>query len=120
MPPPKSRVIIAALGDSTTAGTPFAQSPLENPPNGSGDMEGQYSYWMMHSRPGGKVLNYGIAGQTTIQIRARFKDIINVRPRYVIILAGVNHIYKGLPNSVTAETLLCLTKASRVHNIYTS
>src|SRR5258708_2929702 len=117
MPPPKSRVIIAALGDSTTAGTPFAQSPLENPPNGSGDMEGQYSYWMMHWRPEWKVLNYGIAGQTTIQIRARFKDIINVGPRYVIILAGVNDIYQGLPNSVTAENLLWMYQEAQAHSI---
>ena len=114
---PKKKTIIAALGDSTTAGTPFAQSPLEAPPNGAGDPEGQYSYWMMHWRPDWKVLNYGIAGQTTIQIRDRFDDIIRAGPRYVIILAGVNDIYQGLPGSVTAENLLWMYKEAQGHSI---
>jgi lysophospholipase L1-like esterase len=113
----KKKTVIVALGDSTTAGTPFARSPLEAPPNGSGDPEGQYSYWIMHWRPDWEVLNYGIAGQTSIQIRARFDDILDRGPRYVIILAGVNDIYQGLPNNVTAENLLWMYQQAQAHSI---
>ncbi len=112
-----AKTIIVALGDSTTAGTPFARSPLEAPPEGAGDPEGQYSYWMMHWRPQWEVLNYGIAGQTTIQIRARFGDILSRGPRYVIILAGVNDVYQGLPGRVTAENLLWMYKQAQSHSI---
>ncbi len=111
------KTVIIALGDSTTAGTPYAKSPLEAPPQGSGDLEGQYSYWMMHWRPNWEVLNYGIAGQTTIQIRARFDEIIRRGPRYVIILAGVNDVYQGLPGRVTAENLLWMYKQAQAHSI---
>src|SRR5438552_4865842 len=81
--PVERKTLIIAVGDSTTAGTPFARSPLEDPPNGSGDAtrqasdrsvsdpEGLFSYWMMRRRPGWEVLNYGMAGQTSSQIRAR-------------------------------------------------
>ena len=38
-----STLTIVALGDSTTAGTPAFKSPIEAPPNGSGNVESQYS-----------------------------------------------------------------------------
>ena len=50
---------IVALGDSTTAGTPGFQSPLEAPPNGRGDETSQYAYWLMRAQPGWEVLNRG-------------------------------------------------------------
>jgi hypothetical protein len=36
-----ARVRIVAMGDSTTAGTPAFQSPLEAPPGGRGDVTSQ-------------------------------------------------------------------------------
>ena len=44
-------ITIVALGDSTTAGTPGYKSPVEAPPNGSGNVESQYAYWLMRARP---------------------------------------------------------------------
>lgn len=87
---------IVGLGDSTTAGTPGYRSPLEAPPEGAGNPESQYAYWMMRSRPEWSVLNRGINGQTAGDIRARFvRDVLTDRPTYVVILAGVNDIYGG-------------------------
>ena len=54
---------IVALGDSTTAGTPGFRSPVEAPPNGSGNVESQYAYWLMNGHPDWRVLNRGINGQ---------------------------------------------------------
>jgi hypothetical protein len=45
------KIRIVALGDSTTAGTPGFQSPLEAPPNGRGDETSQYAYWLMRAQP---------------------------------------------------------------------
>lgn len=90
------RLMIVGLGDSTTAGTPGFRSPLETPPDGAGNPESQYAYWMMRSRPEWSVLNRGINGQTVGQIRARFeRDVLRAKPAYVILLAGVNDIFGG-------------------------
>src|SRR2546427_9803793 len=42
---------IVGLGDSTTAGTPGFKSPIEAPPDGAGNPESQYAYWLMQMRP---------------------------------------------------------------------
>jgi len=90
------RLTIVGLGDSTTAGTPAFRSPLEAPPEGEGNPESQYAYWMMRSHPDWSVLNRGINGQTVAEVRARFdRDVLRVKPDYVIVLAGVNDIYGG-------------------------
>ncbi len=87
---------VVGLGDSTTAGTPGFRSPLEEPPNGKGNPESQYAFWMMRSHPDWTVLNRGVNGETVGEIRARLpRDVLEVRPAYAIILAGVNDIFGG-------------------------
>ena len=94
---PAPKVPIVALGDSTTAGTPAFQSPLEAPPNGAGDERSQFAYWLMQQHPDWQVLNRGIDGQRTDEILARFeRDVLTNHPRVVIILAGVNDVYQGV------------------------
>jgi lysophospholipase L1-like esterase len=92
----QTRTRIVALGDSTTAGTPGFRSPLESPPNGSGDETSQYAHWLMKRHPRWEVLNRGVNGERTDQIAARFdRDVIAASPRAVVIIAGVNDIYQG-------------------------
>jgi lysophospholipase L1-like esterase len=93
---PAAAVKIVALGDSTTAGTPGFTSPLENPPNGRGDQTSQYAYWLMKAHPEWTVLNRGVNGERSDQIRARFdRDVIQASPAAVVIIAGVNDVYQG-------------------------
>jgi len=110
---------IVALGDSTTAGTPGFASPIEAPPDGSGDAESQYAYWLMRAHPDWRVLNRGVNGERTDQIRLRFtRDVIQARPDLVIIVAGVNDIYQGrTAESVQAE-LLSMYSAARDAGIH--
>jgi lysophospholipase L1-like esterase len=90
------RVRIVAMGDSTTAGTPAFKSPREAPPNGSGEVTSQYAYWLMKAHPGWEVLNHGVNGERSDQIRARFEeDVIAPKPGVVVIIAGVNDVYQG-------------------------
>lgn len=87
---------IVGLGDSTTAGTPGFRFPLEAPPNGAGNPESQYAFWMMRSHPEWTVLNRGVNGETAEQVRARLpRDVLGPRPAYAIILVGVNDIFGG-------------------------
>jgi lysophospholipase L1-like esterase len=99
------RIRIVALGDSTTAGTPGWMSPLESPPRGAGDETSQYAYWLMRARPGWDVLNRGVNGERSDEIRRRFpRDVLLERPTAAVIIAGVNDIYQGLSvEHVTAQ-----------------
>ena len=106
----KASITIVALGDSTTAGTPGHRSPLESPPNGSGDETSQYAFWLMQVHPDWMVLNRGINGERSDQIAARFeRDVVRIAPAAVIIIAGVNDIYQG--RSVDQVT-------SQLHDMY--
>ena len=96
-------ITIVALGDSTTAGTPAFKSPIEAPPNGSGNVQSQYSYWLMQTHPDWQVLNRGVNGERTDQIRARFaRDVTPAKPGVVVIIGGVNDVYQGR-SAVSAE-----------------
>jgi acyl-CoA thioesterase I len=91
-----SGITIVALGDSTTAGTPGFKSPLESPPNGAGNIESQYAYWLTQTHGDWQVLNRGVNGERSDQIRARFaRDVLGAQPAAVVIIAGVNDIYQG-------------------------
>lgn len=97
---------IVALGDSTTAGTPGFRSPREAPPHGAGDEKSQYAYWLMRAHPEWEVLNRGVNGERSDEIRARFdEDVSAVQPRAVVIIAGVNDVYQGRGASHVVEQL---------------
>jgi lysophospholipase L1-like esterase len=111
---PRGPLLAVALGDSTTAGTPAFQSPLEAPPNGRGDPKSQYVYWLMRARPGWKALNRGVNGERADQIRARFaRDVEAVHPRDVILLAGVNDVYQGRALGDAEKDLLWMYRRAK-------
>jgi lysophospholipase L1-like esterase len=104
---------IVALGDSTTAGTPGFQSPLEAPPLGRGDETSQYAWWLMTARPAWEVLNRGVNGERSDEIRARFnRDVLRVQPRVVVIIAGVNDVYQGRSAAHAIEHLRAMYRAA--------
>ena len=89
-----------ALGDSITAGTPGFKSPIEAPPEGEGNRESQFAYWLMRRYPQWTVLNRGVNGERSDEIAARFdRDVLKASPAAVIIIAGVNDVYQGRPAS---------------------
>lgn len=78
-------VTIVALGDSTTAGTPAFKSPIEAPPNGAGNVESQYAYWLRKTHADWRVLNRGVNGERSDQIRSRCqRDVVDARPDAVV------------------------------------
>jgi len=99
------KVVIVALGDSTTAGTPGFRSPIEAPPEGDGDPQSQYTYWISKKHPEWTVLNHGIAGQRTDGLRDRLEGVLNQNPTYVIVLGGVNDIVQGIDPAMTTRNL---------------
>ena len=88
---------VICIGDSTTAGTPLFKSPLEAPPDGEGDEQSQFTWWLQQTHPEWHVLNRGVNGERSDQIAARFaRDVIAQAPDVVVIIAGVNDVYQGL------------------------
>jgi lysophospholipase L1-like esterase len=107
-------ITIVALGDSTTAGTPGYQSPIEAPPNGSGNVESQYAHWLMQSHPDWQVLNRGVNGERSDEIRRRFaRDVAQARPAVVVIIAGVNDVYQGRGADSVQRQLEAMYEAAR-------
>jgi acyl-CoA thioesterase-1 len=111
-------ITIVALGDSTTAGTPAFKSPIEAPPNGSGNVESQYAHWLMQAHRDWQVLNRGVNGERSDQIRARFaRDAAAAKPAVVVIIAGVNDVYQGRSAASVEHELEAIYDAARAANI---
>ena len=111
-------ITIVALGDSTTAGTPAFKSPIEAPPNGAGNVESQYAYWLMQTHTDWQVLNRGVNGERTDQIRARFaRDAATPKPAAVVIIAGVNDVYQGRSAQAAERELEAMYDAARAAKI---
>lgn len=97
---------VVCFGDSTTAGTPAFRSPVEAPPNGFGNEQHQYAYWLKRRHPEWLVLNRGVGGERTDEILARFdRDVLAAKPQVVIVMAGVNDLYQGEPAAAVEKNL---------------
>ena len=111
-------LIIVALGDSTTAGTPGFKSALEAPPNGAGDVESQYAYWLTTTHADWRVLNRGVDGERSDHIRARFqRDVVDAHADAVVIVAGVNDVYQGRSAASVQPELEAMYTAARAARI---
>jgi len=109
---------IVALGDSTTAGTPGFQSPVEAPPDGAGNVESQFAYWLMQAHPDWRVLNRGVNGERAAEIGARFaRDVAAARPDAVVVIAGVNDVYQGRNADTVQRDLAAIYAAARAAKI---
>ena len=107
-------VIIVALGDSTTAGAPYFRSPVEAPPDGEGDASAPFPRALEKLRPGWRALNRGVSGERADQVRARFeRDVLAEKPRFAVILAGVNDVYQGRGLKETEADLLWMYERAR-------
>jgi len=111
-------ITIVALGDSTTAGTPGFKSALEAPPNGAGDVESQYAYWLTKTHADWRVLNRGVDGERSDHIRARFqRDVVDAHADAVVIVAGVNDVYQGRSAASVQPELEAMYTAARAARI---
>ena len=114
----RDMMTIVALGDSTTAGTPGFKSPIEAPPDGAGNVESQYAYWLMRTHAEWRVLNRGVDGERSDQIRARFaRDVVGAKADAAIILAGVNDIYQGRAAASVQRELEAMYDAARAAHV---
>lgn len=105
--------IVAALGDSITAGTPLwdpnpgFRSQIPEP-----DERSQYGYWAERALPGTRFRNCGINGQRTDQIAGRLAQCADGAD-VLIVQGGVNDIAQGLPVEGAAENLRAMVRRGK-------
>jgi lysophospholipase L1-like esterase len=111
-------VKLVCLGDSTTAGTPYFESPIEAPPDGRGDETGSFPYWLRQRHADWVVLNRGVNGERSDQIAARFdRDVLAHKPDAAVIIAGVNDVYQGRPASHVTGQLDAMYRRALDHGL---
>jgi len=93
-PPAERTTVVAALGDSITAGSP-SWDPDPGVRNRIGevglDPESQYEYWTQLRMPAARFRNCGVFGERTDEIRARLKDCAK-GASVLIVQGGINDI----------------------------
>jgi lysophospholipase L1-like esterase len=81
--------VVACLGDSITEGSPYWDSRARR-----GDPEGQWQHWAALRRPELDFRNFGILGERTDEIAARFDEAV-VDADVLIVQGGINDIAQG-------------------------
>lgn len=103
----KPSVLVAALGDSVTAGAPkWDPNPVQRRRlKAAPDSKNQYEYWL-ERRSGGRarVRNCGVSGDLTAHMARRLKAC-TAGARVLIIQGGGNDIVLGLGVAQTARNL---------------
>jgi lysophospholipase L1-like esterase len=99
--------LVAALGDSITAG-----SPLWDPGAQSGDPTSQYEYWASLKEPTLEFRNCGVYGERTDEIAARLEGCA-VGADVLIVQGGINDIAQGRSVDQAVENLLGMVQAGK-------
>jgi lysophospholipase L1-like esterase len=83
------RLVVACLGDSITEGSPYWDSRRRE-----GDPEGQWEHWAGLAHPELELRNFGIWGERTDEIAARFDEAV-AAAHVLIVQGGINDIAQG-------------------------
>ncbi len=110
--------MIAAVGDSITAGNPgYEPNPGLRKTLGFGDNpESQWEYWAQRQYPDLQIRNCGVLGQSTHEIVQRFDQCIQGVDG-VVIQGGINDIAQGLPVAATAANLRGMVRSAKELNL---
>jgi lysophospholipase L1-like esterase len=91
--------VVACLGDSITEGSPYWDAR-----RGAGDPEGQWEHWAGRLHPELEFRNFGIWGERTDEIAARFDSAV-AGAEVLIVQGGINDIAQGRPIEPAAVNL---------------
>ena len=91
--------VVACLGDSITEGSPHWDSRSQ-----SGNPESRWEYWTALQHPELELRNFGIWGERTDQIAARFHEAVE-DAEVLIVQGGINDIAQGRPIEEAARDL---------------
>ena len=93
---------VACLGDSITEGYPGHF-------NGQEETRKWEPYTHYLKKPGVKVQNFGLSGDTTDGMTRRFyRDVLRSEPTICIVMGGVNDLFGGVPPRDVMEALAAI------------
>jgi lysophospholipase L1-like esterase len=101
--PASRRIVVAALGDSITEGSPGYDSRL------GGDETSQWEYWASLADPRLDIRNCGIHGQRTDEILARL-DECAAGADVLVVQGGINDIAQGREVEGAADNLCAMVR----------
>lgn len=105
--------MIAALGDSITAGSPgYDPDPEARAALGFGDDEtSQYEYWAERRLNKVEIRNCGVFGERTDEIATRLESCAEGADG-IVIQGGINDIAQSIPVEAAAENLRGMVEAA--------
>ena len=105
--------LVAAIGDSITAGTPFwdpnpsLRARIPDP-----DPRGQWIYWAERALPGADFRNCGVPGERTDEIAGRLEDCAEDAD-VLIVQGGVNDLAQGHDPASAARNLRAIVRRGK-------
>ena len=96
--------VVACLGDSINEGSPHWDSRSR-----TGDPTGQWEYWAGLAHPELELRNFGIWGERTDEIAARFDEAVE-GAEVLIVQGGINDIAQGRSLAAAAEQLAAMVE----------
>jgi lysophospholipase L1-like esterase len=96
--------VVSCLGDSITEGSPYWDSRRRD-----GDPEGQWEHWAALLHPELEFRNFGIWGERTDEIAARFDGAVQGAD-VLIVQGGINDIAQGHPIEAAAANLRAMVE----------
>jgi lysophospholipase L1-like esterase len=106
-------VVVAALGDSITAGAPlWDPDPALRSQIPAPDRRSQYGYWAERALPRAEFRNCGVPGERTDEIAARL-DACAEGADVLIVQGGVNDIAQGIAPAPAARTLRAMVRRGK-------
>jgi len=106
-------VIIACLGDSITAGSPLwdpdpeVRKKIDRP-----DERSQWEWWAMRLHGELDLRNFGVHGERTDQIAARFAQAVD-GAEAIVVQCGINDVVQGRPVEQAAANLAGMLHRAR-------
>jgi acyl-CoA thioesterase-1 len=96
---PTSPPLIVAIGDSLIAGYGLARTD---------SFPAQLEATLQTNFPGARVVNAGVSGNTTADVRRRLPGVLSqlkALPALAIVQAGANDVLRGIPPAQTRDNL---------------
>ena len=103
---PAPRIVVAAIGDSITAGSP------EYDPRRGGDEQSQWEHWAALADPRLEFRNCGVYGERTDQIRARLEECV-AGADVLVVQGGINDIVQGRAPEAAAADLRAMVRRGK-------
>lgn len=112
--PVSGDVLVAALGDSITAGSPiYDPDPAVRDRIGTAvDPRSQYEYWYHATHPRYRFRNCGIFGQRTDEIAQRLQACAK-GAQVLVVQGGINDIAQGRPVTDAADDIASMLREGK-------